>query len=168
MTSVRDEVVREAKRIEEDANYSARSQFVAARRWRALHLWIGIPTVIAAALSGLSALGPFDYHSVIASLLALLAAAATAVTTFLNPNKQADIHLEAGNRYLALRNRTRVLWSIEVVTPHRTDEELAERLVRLSKRRDILNRSSPAIPRGAFIAARKGIESGETQYEVDT
>lgn len=168
MTNVRDELLREARRIEEDANYSARSHFVAARRWRAVHLWVGIPTVIASAVSGLSALGQFDNHNVIAGLLALLVAAAIAVTTFLNPHKQASVHLEAGNRFLALRNQARFFYTIDCRDQQHTDTELTTMLRRLAHRRDSLNQNAPAIPHTAFITARKGIEEGEARYEVDT
>ena len=118
MPNLRDEVLREAALIEEDSNYSARSHFVEAVHWRNARLWIGIPTVIAGAISGLAALAPFDYHGYVASILALLTAASVAVMTFLNPQDQQNAHLVAGNRYLALRNRARFFQRIDANADH--------------------------------------------------
>lgn len=167
MTSLREVLVQEAKRIEEDTNHSARSHFVEALRWRRVRLSIGIPTVIAGAISGLTALAQFDYHGVIASILALLAAAAAAVMTFLNPHEQENAHLNAGNRYLALRNDAGTFLRIDSRSEH-SDEELVAMLKHLARRRNRLNQSSPSIPRRAFLLARKGIEAGETKYQVDS
>ncbi len=58
---------RESQRIEEDALYSAKGHFEAARTWSRIHLWIGLPTAILAAVSGVSA---FKDETVIAGALA--------------------------------------------------------------------------------------------------
>ncbi len=86
-------IIKEAKRIEENSLYSAKGHFVAAQFWTNFHLWIGVPTVILAALAGTSALAQFDNHNIIAGILSLIVVVLAAITTFLNQGKRASIHL---------------------------------------------------------------------------
>jgi hypothetical protein len=166
MMGLKTNLMHEARRIQEDANHSARSHFVEALQWRSLHLWIGIPTAIAAAVSGLAALTQFDNHNIIAGVLALFVAASTAVITFLNPQQQTNAHQDAGSKYLALRNQARIFREVDC-SSQQSDAELTTALKRLARRRDVLNQTSLPIPRRAYTAARRGIEEGETRYEVD-
>ena len=156
-------VVREAKRIEEDATFSAKGHFEAARRWGHLHLWIGIPTTLVAAVAGVSAL---SNQKEISAGLSLLVAATSAVFTFLNPEARASRHLRAGNAYKSLQNDARIFREVECQRGRRPNELSAE-LARLNQRRNKLNADSPQIPRPAFESARKGIEGGEATYEID-
>lgn len=164
--SVREKILKEAKRIQEDALYSAKGHLVAASRWSTYHLRIGVPSAILATISGASALTQFDYHSVVAGSLALVTAALVAVSTFLNPNEKANCHSNAGNQYLSLRNSVRFFAEIEYPQIN-DDAELTKRLRALVKRRDNLNQTSPQIPSWAYEKAKKGIRAGEAQYEVD-
>ena len=75
----KEKIVKEAKRIEEDSLYSSKGHFYAAQFWTNLHLWIGIPTSIMAAIAGASALSQFDNHQIVAGILAILVAALSAV-----------------------------------------------------------------------------------------
>ena len=43
--SIKEKVIIEAKRIEEDSLYSAKGHFFAASWWNKFHIWIGIPMV---------------------------------------------------------------------------------------------------------------------------
>jgi hypothetical protein len=99
--------VEEAKRIENDALYSAKGHYEAAKYWTRFHLTIGISTAILSAIAGASALAQFDNHNIIAGFLAIIVAALTAVATFLNPNEKANAHQNVGNKYNALRNKVR-------------------------------------------------------------
>lgn len=156
-------IVAEAKRIEEDATFSAKGHFEAARRWASAHLWIGIPTTLVAAVAGVSALS--DYKS-LAAVLSLLVAASSAVFTFLNSESRAARHLRAGNAYKALQNDTRIFYEVQCQQGRRP-AELSAALLELNKTRNKLNNESPQIPRPAFEAARQGIEGGESTYQID-
>ena len=59
---IKDNILKEARRIEEDSLYSAKGQFVAANFWTNFHLWIGVPTAILAAIAAASALSQFNNH----------------------------------------------------------------------------------------------------------
>ena len=166
MESIKECIIKEAKRIEEDSLYSAKGHFVAANFWTNFHLWIGVPTAIVSAIAGVSALSQFDNHNIIAGTLAIIVAALVAVTTFLNPNEKADSHRNVGNTYNSLRNKARIFCEIDSCREN-SDQEIIRHLKELAKQRDELNQNSPQIPRWAFKKARKGIEEGEADYKVD-
>ena len=156
-------IVAEAKRIEEDATFSAKGHFEAARRWDGVHLWIGIPTTLVAAAAGVSALKDLKALS---AVLSLLVAASSAVFTFLNAETRSARHLKAGNAYKALQNDARIFYQVQCQQGRRPPE-LSAALQELNKTRNKLNSDSPQIPRRAFEAARQGIEGGESTYQVD-
>ena len=164
--NIKENMIKEARRIEEDSLYSAKGHFVAANFWTNFHLWIGVPTAILAAIAGASALSQFDNHNIIAGILAIVVTALTAVTTFLNPNEKANSHRNAGNKYNSLRNKARVFFEIDCCGGS-SYEELIKQLKELVKQRDGLNQNSPQIPIRAYKKARKGIEEGEADYKVD-
>ncbi|MFH1769638.1 MAG: SLATT domain-containing protein [Parcubacteria group bacterium] len=161
----KEKIIREAKRIEEDSLYSSKGHFYAAQSWTNLHLWIGIPTSIMAAIAGASALSQFDNHQIVAGILAILVAALSAVATFINPNEKSSNHHSAGNSYNSLKNRARIFREIDIDL--KTSEDLLKKLKTLNAERDEMNDKSPQIPKWAFLKARKGIEDGEAQYRVD-
>lgn len=167
MEKLTNKIVREAKRIEEDSNVSARGQFAAASFWTTLSLWVGGATAIASGIAGGSAFSQFDNHNVVAGILASLVAATTAAVTFLKPNDKATSHRGAGNEYTSLRNKARIFREIECESSS-VDEVLIDRLNSLSDQRDALNKNSLQIPGRAYKKAIKGIEKGESDYKADS
>lgn len=153
----------EGRRIGEDSLHSAKSHFASAEHWGWLHLAVGIPTTLVAAVAGVSALN--DYPK-LGGILAIAVAALSALATFLNPSGRQNAHLLAGNQYQALRNAARIFCEIDLADP---DEESKWRqtLGKLADRRDELNMSSPQVWSCAFVKARARIAAGETEYEVD-
>lgn len=164
MNDIATEIAAESRRIEEDSEYSAKSHFCASARWLKIHLWVGLPTAILAGVAGVTAL---SNYITLSACISIAVAAATAVMTFLNPTERAATHLDAGNKYNSLRNRTRIFRNVDlrIETPER---ELADQLKGLADQRDELNLASPAIPRWAFKAARRSIRAGEADYVVDS
>jgi hypothetical protein len=154
---------REAERIEEDATYSSKSHFNAEGTWERRHYWLGIPATALAAIAGATLI---KSQPELASTCALAASLLTGLMTFLKPNERAALHRAAAGQFLALRNDVRFFREIELLQTDRLDE-LPETLTRLSATRNELNQKSPSIPRGAFVAARKGIEVGEATHKVD-
>lgn len=153
----------EASRIEEDALYSAKGHWEAAKPWENRHLWIGVPTTVCAAAAGVSA---FSNHPIITGVLSVIVAVGAGLNTFLNPSERHRRHCDAGNAYKALNNHARIFGRIEY-GPSADLATLTARLQELDQRRNDLNQSSPIIPRPAFEAARRGIEAGEATHRVD-
>ena len=155
--------INESLRIEEDANFSAKSHFNAADIWSDRHFYIGIPATVFGLLT--SAALVKDYPT-LAGLCSLLATILTALITFLKPNERAAQHKSLGEQFLCLRNDTRVFRTIELLEDHK-DVEVSKKLKALVARRNDLNKGSPSIPYTAFKKARTGIEQGEATHQVD-
>ncbi|MEW6246599.1 MAG: SLATT domain-containing protein [Nitrospirota bacterium] len=163
-TSLVDEMHVEASRIEEDALYSAKSHFEAGRAWGNVHLGLGIPTVVIAAITSASA---FKEEIVAAGVLAIAASVLSAIPTFLNPSKRSQLHHQAGAKYNSLRNRIRMFRDLDPKS-EAGETDLLKLLKSLAQERDDLNLSSPQIRRFAYKRAHCGIESGEAAYKVDS
>lgn len=161
-----EEIIREAKRIEEDLRHSSGGHFVAAQYWGYFHLWLGIPNVITAALAGASFLTKIDSSGVTSGLLSLIVLVLSSLMTFLNPNDKASAHLTAGNQYDALMNRVRIFHSIDC-WKEESEEVLTQRLVDYSEQKSKLNQNCPQVPRWAYLISRKRIEAGERAHQVD-
>lgn len=159
-------LIKEAKRIEEDALYSAKGHFNNASSWSTIHYWLGIPSVVASAIAGTSALAKFAYHEYIAGGLAIVAAILTGLMTFINPRDRSITHLNAGNKYNSLKNKARIFYEIEI--ENLSIDKATEKLNRLSDIRNELNEKSPQIARKSFEKARRGIEEGEANYKADS
>lgn len=164
--TMKEQIKKEAARIEEDSIYSSKGHFYAGQRWTNIHLWIGIPTIALAAIAGASALSEFQFHSMVAAVLSIVVAALTAVATFVNPNERALAHKNAGNKYSSLKNRSRIFYSIELSVENELNE-LTKQLKSLDDQRTKLNDESPQIPKWALKKARTGIEDSEANYKID-
>src|SRR5439155_4034317 len=142
MPSPLDAIINEAKRVEEDAIYSAKGHWEAARRWNRWHFALGIPLTILATIGAGSA---FSQHALAAGVTSALVAAGTALLTFLKPIERATQHTQAGNAYKSLHNRARIFREIDCADPNAKD--LAASIKQLAADRDDLNRKLPIIPR---------------------
>lgn len=159
-------IIKEAKRLEENCLYTAKGHFAAAHFWTNFHLWIGIPTVILAAIAGTFSFAQFTNHSLISGVMSIIVVVLTAIATFLNPKERSGNHLSSGNNYDSLQCRIRIFWSIEC-RKENSDDLLTDRLKDLSDERDRINRDCPQVPKLAYLKAKKGIEAGESIFEAD-
>src|SRR5581483_929157 len=158
-------IIKEAKRIEEDSLHTEKSHFEAAALWERVYFWIGVINAGLAALAGASILS--EKFPVFGGALALLTSMLTALMTFSNPNKKAVSHLNAGNYYNGLRNNTRNFREINL-NLLKSDEQIMIQLKQLIDERNRLNQSSPSIPRWAYVRGKQGIERGEADHKVDS
>lgn len=94
------EICREAERLEEDVLFAEKQHFSMATVWRRIHLLLGVPSAILAALAGVSALKSYP---ALAASLAMTSAVLTALLTFLDPKKNASAHHNAGVSCSSLR-----------------------------------------------------------------
>ena len=159
-------IVKEAKRMEENCLHTSKSHFVTAHFWNNFHLWIGIPTIILAAIAGTIAFADFQYHNLIAGIISIIVTILTAVATFLNPKESSNTHHNAGSNYDSLLTRVRIFWTIDCRREESIDV-LAGKLKEFSEQRERLNRDCSQPPKWAYRRAKKGIEQGEGAHEVD-
>jgi hypothetical protein len=150
-----DEVLRsEARIVEMRTSITARAHFHASSFWGNVRLSVGGLAAMLSAIAGASALSQLDGGAIIAGALALAVTTLTAVTTFLNPSERANAHLRAGNAYLALENRARLFYRLELFSG-KPERELRDRLVSLVEELNELNTTSPQPGKRTFKKARR-------------
>lgn len=114
-----------------------------AVRWNRVHFWLGIPSTTAATIAGATSLGAFPYHEVIAALLAILAAALTALQTFLNPNQRATEYEEYSRKFNALCSDIRLYARYE--HQEQSYPDVIKRVKELNERLHALDQESPIL-----------------------
>jgi hypothetical protein len=161
--SLFDKLASESRRIEEDAEHSAKGHYNAADRWGRYHLWLGLPAAVLAAIASAAA---FKKYPELAGVLAILTVALTTVLTFLKPSEHAENHKAMADQYLTLRNQTRIFRELDLETG--ADQEQAKaRLLELANNRDEPNLIAPGIPRKDYEMAKKDIDEGRGKHQVD-
>jgi hypothetical protein len=168
-SKTRDQVVSEAKRLEESTLYSCKGHHQAAQGWKTWHLWLGIPTVVISALVAFTKTAEQSpFVAAAAVIFSIVVPVLSGITTFLNPNEKEAAHLAAAHAYDRLNNAARMFWSIDCWAADATDEGLTSQLRSLVAEKDDLNKASPQIPKSAYKKAKKGIEDGEASFKVDS
>jgi hypothetical protein len=157
-----EKIITEAKRIEEDAEFSGKGHLNAARLWAKIHYIIGVPMTFSAALSGIFSINENPQW---AAIFALLASTLGGLQTFINPEQKASSHKTSGNGFKELGNKVRIFREIEL--PQMDLQKTVENIVRFDGERNQLNQTSLSIPRCAWWRAKKDIESGFSTYRVD-
>jgi hypothetical protein len=158
------EIAKELLRIEEDAIYSAQTQFSSAKFWRGLNIALGIPAAVLAAVAGTTVLAEAVSPAVTAAT-ALTAAAMTAALTILNAAQRAEQSRTVANSYLALRAEARVCRAVDL--PVLEDVEARNRLGQLLTRRCTVNEAAPVPSLLAYLLGRRNIDKGRHEHEVD-
>lgn len=161
-SSKTNEIIREAKRIEEDALHSGKSHLNVSAFWSKANYLLGIPIIIFAALRGVDFFSGMQYLPDVIDILIVILAA---LQTFLNPADHIAQRKQAGDKYFALKNQVRCFCKIEL--PNLKIEEATETLKAFSQKRDELNADAPSIPYLAFVLAKRSIEKGHADYAVD-
>lgn len=159
-------IIDEAKRIEENCQFTAKGHFETAQFWSKFHLWIGVPSFVLAGIAGAFAFAKFEYSNILSGILSLIVVVLTSIATFLNPKDESHSHLSAGNNYDSLLTRVRIFWTIDCRGKD-SDSILTSKLKDFSDEKDKLNRECPQVPKWAYNNAKKGIEAGEATYKVD-
>jgi hypothetical protein len=137
-------IVHEAKFLEELSRSRAIGHRDNSRYWEKLNYGLGIPAVVAATVAGTSAFSDFDQHNVVAGVLALVSAVLTALTTFLDPSKNARLHQQASTRYGGLCGEFRRFREIDVEHAA-APEKLKNRLEALVKQFNKADEESPTM-----------------------
>jgi hypothetical protein len=151
--------------INEAAKWSAQGQLEAAKIWRAVNLWVGVPAAVLAAVAGVTALAS-STGRIAAGIIALAAAAASAVAALLNASQRAETAESTGNKYLGIQQDAAI--SREVDLPLQNVEQARQMLHELADRRQEVNAGSHAIPRLAYRRARRNIEQeGGQDYQAE-
>jgi hypothetical protein len=155
---------KEAKRIEEDCIYSAKSHFNAEAVWKKWHYIIGIPAILTAVIISSMFLKTYLSERIII-IIGIIGAILTSLLTFLKPYEKANEHHNAGAEYLHLRTSVRQFRELEIINIDYN--KAVVKLKEFADKQRELNRLSMGIPLHAFKKAKKGIENGEADYKID-
>jgi hypothetical protein len=161
---VKDEIILEAKRLEEDCLYSANGHFAASRSWARTNLIIGIATAILSTIA--AALAFADISNLIVAGLAVIVTALAWITVVLNPGDKAAAHHNSGSGYNALRSRVRFFSNVDSKGAV-SDDELIRVFNELSRHREELNSNAPQVSEKDYETAKRGIQMGQASYVVD-
>ena len=170
-SKVRDEVILEAKRLEERTRDSSKGHHCAAEGWTKRGMQLGVPALIISTITSaavfVQAAKDLWWLGIIAGLLSVLVTVLTTLTTFLKPNEREGAHLTAANAYDRLNNDARVFASIDCWSATSTEAALTAKLNEMIERKNKLNEDSPQVPPWAWNMAQARIKKGEADYAVD-
>ena len=162
-----DNIITESKRLEHDALYSFKGHFNAAVFWDKVHLWLGCIIAVTSATAGSIIFSDAQQGwDIFAGLMALGSGILAAISTFLEPQAKANAFRKAGADYKHLRDQARVFHKIKSSLGIEIDQLIIE-LETLQTESHQLSSDSPAIPKWAYQAARKGIKDREADYDSE-
>jgi hypothetical protein len=160
------ELISESQRIEEDALFSGKGHYNEVGPWRICHRGLGVLSALGSTVAAIAVLK--NWSPTLAVAAAAIAAVSSVVITTLKPSDEADRHQRAGDRYLSIKNRSRIFRNVDLLAENSTTQQLVVALKSLSSDLDEVRSGAPPIPRRAYLAARKDIEGDNTaQYEAD-
>ncbi len=157
-------IKKESKRILEDCEYSSKGHFESVKYWRYCNYGLMFTSIISVCFSLISVYG--GWSTVCSGIIAISSGIVTMLLIFLNPQEKYLSHYNSGNRFLALRNKTRVFLEIESKA---MDTEMQMQVVKkLDFKRNDINKYSLPINEYAYKNAKEQIEIDKnTQYEAD-
>lgn len=161
----KEELIKEAKRVHESAMYSGQTQFEYSKSWRAVDRWLGGLSAGVAAVAGVTGLASILPTPAV-GLVALVAAGLGAVASSLGAPKTKTLAHASANAYLALQQDARIFINIDVHTLPLN--EAREQLAQLVGRAQELNATAEIPSSRAWAKAKKGVEGGSQEYEVDS
>lgn len=160
-------LIRVAKRIKVDSNYSARRHFNTGAYFTILHYVTGIGGAFLSAIAAYSIyFGAYVALST-GGITAIFSAILISIFTVIKPGEQSFHHYIAGRDYLVLYHDT--LFCLDVSFNKLTNPELEEIVRKLRQRLDSFNANYGTLwtPKRAFLKAREDIRKGYTEYDSD-
>jgi len=149
----------EASRIEEASLWAAERHYAAETPWFMINFWLGIPSVILAAIASAAAFSDVQSSKLVAGGVSLAVAALTALLTFLDPHKRAHLHHETAKQYEALYHQAGFFNRIQTQDTNCTTDDLAKVLTAFHARFNEINQGSPSVPCRAYRVAERHIKS---------
>lgn len=165
-TDVKVEIELEARRIEEDALFSYKGHYNSAVPWTRWSRLLASAAALGSALAAVAVLK--NWSATISVSSAAIATIAGAINASMQPHGLADRHQRAGDRYLSIRNRARILRKIQMLTPGESAESLLAEIRTLSLALDQAREGAPVVSRRAYCEAKRDIEvDGVSEYKAD-
>lgn len=153
-----DSIKNEAHLLEELCLLAAERHYGAETPWYHINYLLGIPSTTIAAIAGATALSTFQNHEWVTAGIALLAAALSALLTFLDPYKRASVHHATARGYEALYHAAGRFVRLELNGDNMEQDVLENRLATLTTKFDELLQSAPPLPGSAYKTAERNLK----------
>ena len=164
MTDVRQPVEDELNRLEEDILYTEKGHFAASSEHGRVHLILGLLATITSAIAATTIIGKSDPW--IPGILALIAAVASAVLTFVKPDERAAQHLQSGRALGALRVRIRQTRAIELPADNAVDAATWKATIEdLTTQKADIDSAAPPVSDRIFKKAQQKIRQGDFKHD---
>jgi len=111
---------------------------------------MGMSSIILAAFAGSALMSRSPGLELIAGIFALSVSIIVSISTYLNPGKSSQEHLNAGTSYQDLKNDVQIFYEVESLMKGKNNIQLVSELSELSEKRDELDKTSPRISKKRF------------------
>lgn len=167
MSDYRSAIISELERLEEDMLFTEKGHFVAAEELKTLHLRLGLVATISAAAAAASIVA--DNSRILSGSLALVAALASAVLTFVKPEEVAAQHLAAARVLGAIRVLARQHREVDL-HPDATEDRAAWRshVAVIGAAKKEADSAAPSISDRRFEKGRQKIQAGHFAHGSPT
>lgn len=146
----------ELRQLIDDMLHTEKTHMATAERLQRVHSVVGLASALASAAAGTTIFA--DGSALAAGLLALVAALASGVMTFMRPQSKAEQHLGAGRQLAALRVRARHVVELDL---HRLPaDELRKTLAEIAEHKANIDAASPGTLTTDYDTARRRIVTG--------
>ncbi|WP_197381460.1 SLATT domain-containing protein [Mycolicibacterium mengxianglii] len=164
---LRSVVVSELERLEEDMLYTEKGHFAAAEELKAVHTCLGLVATVCAAAAAASIVA--DNSPVLSGTLALVAAMASAMLTFVKPQETAAQHLSAARALGATRILARQHREIDLHPDAAEDPAVWRNFITvIATAKKDADSASPSISNRRFEKGRRKIKAGHFEHGSPT
>ncbi|BBY67238.1 SLATT domain-containing protein [Mycolicibacterium helvum] len=167
MSAYRSAITAELERLEEDMLFTEKGHFVAAEELKKAHMWLGLIATVSAAAAAATIVA--DKSPVLSGGLALLAALASAILTFVKPEETAAQHLSAARALGAIRVVARQHREVDL-HPDAAEDHAAWRgyVTTIGTAKTESDAAAPSISDRRFEKARQKIRAGHFNHGEET
>lgn len=149
-------LAKEGSQVQCDLLYTEKAHFAAAENLRRTFIGLGATSTTAAAAASAAIVKD---HSDAAGVLALLAAVASALLTFLRLDQRAEAHLAAGRQLGTIRVELRQLMHLDL--GYEPDQDVRDQIADIANRKADIDASSPGLTERNLQRASKKIQRGD-------
>ena len=158
----------EARRLQNRCLKAAERHYAAEGFWYHLNYYLGVPTVVLAAVAGVIGLLQWEYSGVTAASLSLVVAALALLLTSLEPTRKGDIFHRFAKGYEKLYNRIGYFCRVQSKVKDNDISDLQSSFHRFTKAFNKLNEESPAISLRAQKRAEVNIDRGTGEVVTES
>lgn len=163
-TSWRNAAREELLQLIDDMLHTEKTHMAAGERLGRVHRRLGMLATLLATLGGATVLS--DQSKLAAGLLALGAAVASGVLTFMKPDKAAEQHLSTGRQLGVIRVRARQILNLDL--DRLTADEVRAAIKTVADDKASIDASAPGTEANDYNVARKKIVARTYDRDPDT